>query len=203
MLQSDGGDRSTLRVGWTLLETLIAIGVMGVLLALSAPALRGASDAGRRAVCLNNLRWLHEATLTSAADHRDMLPFAERQYSLYFGCVDPFDAMAPYFDVPTPLIDAEGNVVSGQPFICPSSRDIGERHGATYVYMPWEGMAIVGREAMSLVYRRAPHLVLWRDYGEPHRNGPVWPGSGTPVNACAARFDGSVGWFGDVALPSR
>jgi prepilin-type N-terminal cleavage/methylation domain-containing protein len=44
------------RSGFTLIETLVAIGLVGLLVALALPAVQQAREAARRASCLNNLR---------------------------------------------------------------------------------------------------------------------------------------------------
>lgn len=46
------------RSGITLLETLVVIGIIGILLAILIPAVQFAREAGRRAACQNNLRQL-------------------------------------------------------------------------------------------------------------------------------------------------
>jgi len=54
--------RSRHRRTWpafTLIEVLVAIGIIGILIAIIAPALRGARDSARETVCLANLRTCH------------------------------------------------------------------------------------------------------------------------------------------------
>jgi prepilin-type N-terminal cleavage/methylation domain-containing protein len=55
------------RPAFTLVEVLVAIGIIGILIALLAPALRGVRDAGRETVCLANL----------GTCHKDMTAFVE------------------------------------------------------------------------------------------------------------------------------
>jgi prepilin-type N-terminal cleavage/methylation domain-containing protein len=62
---------STVRDGFTIIELLVVIGIIGVLVALLLPAVQSAREAGRRAYCSNNVRQLALAT----ALHHDALVF--------------------------------------------------------------------------------------------------------------------------------
>ena len=50
--------RTNLSKGFTLVELLIVISIIGVLIALIMPAVQSAQEAGRRVQCSSNQRWL-------------------------------------------------------------------------------------------------------------------------------------------------
>jgi prepilin-type N-terminal cleavage/methylation domain-containing protein/prepilin-type processing-associated H-X9-DG protein len=61
----------TYRRAFTLIELLVVIAVIAILVGLMLPALAGAREAGRSAVCLSNVRQLQIACDTYAADCKD------------------------------------------------------------------------------------------------------------------------------------
>ena len=62
---------STERIGFTIIELLVVIGIIGVLVALLLPSVQSAREAGRKAYCSNNVRQLALAT----ALHHDALGY--------------------------------------------------------------------------------------------------------------------------------
>jgi prepilin-type N-terminal cleavage/methylation domain-containing protein len=58
------------RSGFTLVEFIVVLGVVGTILALLVPALRGAAEAARRVRCLNNLKQIHLALQSYHGTHR-------------------------------------------------------------------------------------------------------------------------------------
>lgn len=73
----DRPDSVTKRAGgFTLVELLAVVAIILVLLALLFPALSGAREAGRGAVCLSNVSQLSKACLLFAADNIGYFPWA-------------------------------------------------------------------------------------------------------------------------------
>ncbi|MEW4567675.1 DUF1559 domain-containing protein [Tautonia sp. JC769] len=69
------------RRGFTLIETLVAIGIIGILFALILPAVQSAREAGRRVQCASNLRQLGLAQHAYHDVHRRFASAAIAAYS--------------------------------------------------------------------------------------------------------------------------
>lgn len=111
--------------GFTLVELLVAVGVIGVLIGLLAPALAGARESGRRAVCMSNVRQLVIAGEAYANDHRGRYApgapnFAanrDRWHGTRASVSQPFRAgtgtLSGYFEIAGGAAEAGSNGVGG------------------------------------------------------------------------------------------
>ena len=75
--------------GYTLIELLVVIAIIAVLIAITAPAIRGAVIASREAVLLSRLHGITQATEAYVGDHQFQLPQAgiphKHDFSIYPG----------------------------------------------------------------------------------------------------------------------
>lgn len=117
------------RRGFTLIEALVSIGVIGILTALLLPAVQGAREASRRAACANNLRQIglavHGYTDAHHAYPPNWLRDEERNPSRYVSMVSVQARILPYLEQ-TALYDSinfQCSLVS-EPLIEPNHEQI-------------------------------------------------------------------------------
>jgi type II secretory pathway pseudopilin PulG len=87
---------------------MVVISIISILAALLLPALTRAKDAGRKAVCLSNLRQLGIAIQSYADDNQDQIPFGPK--------APPFTSpstLYPSTGAPTSLLSIRGGAPAG------------------------------------------------------------------------------------------
>jgi len=197
---------------FTLIELLVVISVISVLISILTPTLAASRESARRVICLNNLRSLGLAIQMYQDDHDRALPYAKYSYALPLGWTEPIDALGPYLDVDLPSIDKYGDIVSDQPFCCPSDPGYCDQFGISYFYFPapmdvatpvWSEQAIAKHTTMSMyergeVARGGAGRAIFSDASIWHSGGPnrEFESDGL-VGRNSLRYDGSVGWSVD------
>ena len=71
------GARSPRREGFTLVELLVVIGIMGVLAGLLIPTLLTVRERANRAACLNNLKQIGQLAMVYADERKGFYPIAK------------------------------------------------------------------------------------------------------------------------------
>src|SRR3954468_2267204 len=75
--------------GFSLVELLVVLGIIGLLIAILLPALSGAREHARRIKCLATLRGISQAAELHVLNHNGYLPAAGHHWDLVGGELDP------------------------------------------------------------------------------------------------------------------
>ena len=105
---------SSTRKGFTLVELLVVMGMLAILVALLLPALASAQQAGRKAVCLANLRQLGIATHAYAFEYGGRIPYGPQ--------APPFTSPSSFYPstgAPTSLLSLQNGAAVGLGLLLP------------------------------------------------------------------------------------
>jgi prepilin-type N-terminal cleavage/methylation domain-containing protein/prepilin-type processing-associated H-X9-DG protein len=116
--------------GFTLVELLVVITIIGILIGLLLPAVNGAREAARRAKCVNNLKQIGLA-LNGYHGDQQRLPIASGYPDQSYSCLTWAAAILPYLDE-RPLFD---QIDQTKP-LWNQARDITQADGKTVTYDP-------------------------------------------------------------------
>jgi prepilin-type N-terminal cleavage/methylation domain-containing protein len=154
------------RGAFTLIELLVVIAIIALLLSILLPALSGAREQGRLAVCLANLRTLSQAANLYLVEYNDTLPFIMKSQttgvcSWYYG------------GKTNDLYWSQGtNAV----FFIPSSKRPLNKYilGSTPEPDIWEGSQILKRTEIPMLRCPADNHSWQRNFSQPARpEGPL------------------------------
>lgn len=91
---ADGADPPATR-GFTLVELLVVIGIIGVLISVLMPALRKARDKAERVACLSNLRTIAQGVHIYTAESKGVLPPSQYKNGAWCYAFDMKNSMDP------------------------------------------------------------------------------------------------------------
>ena len=115
--------RTPARRAFTLVELLVAVAVIGVLVALLLPAVQSAREAARRSQCINNLRQIGIATMHFESVNRRLPKGDWRQRTASTGV----DSLGTWISLTLPYLEESnlyGNIDFSRPFF--EQADIGD-----------------------------------------------------------------------------
>ena len=138
------------RRGFTLIEVLVVVSIVGLLLALLLPAIQGAREAARRLRCSNTFKQLGLAIASYDASHNSF-PFAynyQTNYSLHVALLPFMEAGATYnamnlsvsaFRAEFEGINTTATAARGSMLVCPSDGVISNISQTNYAACTGDG----------------------------------------------------------------
>lgn len=154
--------------GFTLVEVMSSLGVIGVLLAFLSPSLHSARESARSAVCRSNLRQHGIGLELYQHSYPGWIPFADGIFDIRLGWLQPLDQLAPFMDIEVPSFGADGRVYASPVLKCPSDGKHATVSGWSYSYLAAGYIEHLNHRLASLHYQRRPETALIIDAGRNH-----------------------------------
>lgn len=191
------------RSGFTLVEAIVATGVISILIALLTPTLSDARRAARRTQCSSQLHTIGTALrLYMDTENRGCLPAAPTYYA-----ADPDRSIAmrllsPYLERPFGIKGDDDRFGRNAPFTCSSDTEFWYRHGYSYDYAA--GLLMTDLNTWTVMPSHERRTTFDFESGEAVRS-PVFEdldirghtaGMGNIAGQNQLFFDSSVAWKG-------
>lgn len=186
--------------GFTLIEMLVSVSIVGVVISITLPAISHARAQAQRAECSSNMRSIGMATMMHVDANGGRLPMA--RYDAHAGTDDvrPWDQVSRYLDARLPGYSHQtGEAERLDPWVCPSDPFVGVETGYSYQYTPAAFFATMDDQEhrrISSMFLDQPSATLVLDFL------PVHSGIGHERRN-ALRIDGSVRGFSGVVCSVR
>lgn len=193
--------------GFTLIELMVVMMIVGVMIGLVIPALAGVRHESRRTQCMSNLRSLNQAMRSYMdTENRSIFPVTYgylvpwRNESF----VEVYSVIESHIGAPLPSrVDGGERWAPEQPFICPADTTVAWEFGYSYYFWPGrimmelhdpESLRPEVARRLTMRYEAEPHSspqLVWMDCERWHPGG-----AGAGFRSMGAYFDGSVDWAG-------